>query len=292
MSEDYEALEREISALRDQVEKLKGRLKKVEEAYRQQQNYLIDQELAKHPVLPQAVSQRERTSSESTAGRSQPQLRPWRAPSIEQTAGSAPARQASGKAWTGKTASATSSFGSYGAESSRWPAPPSSREPEAPARSWQPVSSAPRQRGIEETEQAKVERFKSGYNALLGGRGIAGRDARKRFLQEFSVLGISCTNYEERMSNPDALPRYAELDAMRADYWAMQVKGELYAVVPNAKLTYDSAHHAAGAMKVAFASNFASGHTYGRIQVERPALFSRLNGGWSVAKQGRLNLSE
>ena len=113
-----------------------------------------------------------------------------------------------------------------------------------------------------------------------------------RFLQEFSVLGISCANYEERMSNPDAPPRYVELDAVRADYWVMQVKGELYAVVPNAKLTYDSAHHVAGAMKDVFASNFASGRTYRRIQVIIPALFSRLNGGWSVAKQGRLDLSE
>ena len=157
---------------------------------------------------------------------------------------------------------------------------------------WQPLASAPMQSTAATAEPGSVKDFVARYNALPSEGGIADRDARKTFLQEFSIQGFSCANYEERMSNPKVAPRYEEAEVMRADYWAKQVQSDLYAVVPSAKLTYDSAHHAAGGMMEAFDSNFETGHTYRQIRVETPAYFLKRGGRWRVRKKGRLQLSE
>ncbi len=280
LGEDKE-LRGKVETLSRQVEELEQRLKRLERAYVKQQGHLIQQELT-HGLpdnLPQEKS---------------PVRTPVAAPGSRAPGHASPPQQDSGGNPAGVSKRNIETFPDYGgawpagrqtaAVRSRW-----QKQQPAP---WQPLASAPMQSTAATAEPGSVKDFVARYNALPSGGGIADRDARKTFLQDFSIQGFSCANYEERMSNPKVAPRYEEAEVMRADYWAKHVQDDLYAVAPNAKLIYDSAHHAAGGMMEAFDSNFETGHTYRQIRVETPAYFLKCGGRWSVAKKGQLRLSE
>lgn len=260
-----------------QVEELEQRLKRLERAYEQQQDHLFKQELS-HGLA-------DNLSQEKSPVRSPIAVQGSRAPGhaspLQQDRGGKPAGVPKRNI---ETFPAWPAGGKTAAVRSRW-------QNQQPAR-WLPLASAPMQSTAATAEPGSVKDFVARYNALPSGGGIADRDARKTFLQDFSIQGFSCANYEERMSNPKVAPRYEEAEVMRADYWAKQVQSDLYAVVPSAKLTYDSAHHVAGGMMEAFDSNFETGHTYRQIRVEEPAYFLKRDGRWSVRKKGRLRLSE
>lgn len=288
LREEVERLLRQVKTLEEkydvrnqQVKNLERRLERLERAYVKQQGHLIQQELT-HGLpdnLPQEKS---------------PVRTPVAAPGSRAPGHASPPQQDSGGNPAGVSKRNIETFPAYGgawpagrqtaAVRSRW-----QKQQPAP---WQPLASAPMQSTAATAEPGSVKDFVARYNALPSGGGIADRDARKTFLQEFSIQGFSCANYEERMSNPKVAPRYEEAEVMRADYWAKQVQSDLYAVVPSAKLTYDSAHHAAGGMMEAFDSNFETGHTYRQIRVETSAYFLKRGGRWSVAKKGLLRLSE
>ena len=280
LGEDKE-LRGKVETLSRQVEELEQRLKRLERAYEKQQDHLIKQEFS-HGLpdnLPQEKSP-VRTSVAAPGSRA-----PGHASPLQRDSGGKPAGVSMrnvepfplyGGAGLGRERTAATGARLQNQQ-------PTYRQAQAPA---------PPQRTTAKAAPGNIRDFVTRYNALPSGGGIADRDARKTFLQDFSIQGFSCANYEERMSNPKVAPRYEEAEVMRADYWAKQVKGDLYAVVPSAKLTYDSAHHVAGGMMEAFDSNFAPGHTYRQIRVETPAYFLKRGGCWSVAKKGRLRLSE
>lgn len=280
LGEDKE-LRWKVETLSRQVEELEQRLKRLECAYEKQQDHLIKQEFS-HGLpdnLPQEKS---------------PVRTPVAAPGSRAPGHASPPQQDSGGNPAGVSKRNIETFPAYGgawpagrqtaAVRSRW-------QNQQPAR-WSPPASALMQSTVATAEPGSVKDFVARYNALPSEGGIADRDVRKTFLQDFSIQGFSCANYEERMSNPKVAPRYEEAEVMRADYWAKHVQDDLYAVAPNAKLIYDSAHHAAGGMMEAFDSNFETGHTYRQIRVETPAYFLKRGGCWSVAKKGQLRLSE
>lgn len=145
--------------------------------------------------------------------------------------------------------------------------------------------------------------FTERYNALSGMMSVASASrimkAMRRFLQDFSVEGFSCAPDQELRSGVQAAAYMDTPDAMHADFWAAQVEDGLYAVVPNAKLTFYSTHRKFAYyfaifrdLRTAFGGDFVEEHIYFQMQVERSALFSRRNGSWSVAERGRLRLTE
>ena len=278
--EDKE-LRGKVETLSRQVEKLEQRLERLERAYEKQQGHLFKQELShglvgnlsqgKSPVRPPIAAPGSRA--------------PGHASPLQQDRGGKPAGASM------RNVEPCPVYGGAGLGRERTAATGARLQNQQPAR-WQPLAPALTQSTAATAEPGSVRNFVARYNALPSEGGLTDREARKRFLQEFSVQGVSCSNSEERMSNPKIAPSYAEEEVMRADYWAMQVQGDLYAVVPSAKLTYDSAHHAAGGMMEAFVSNFEAGHTYRQILVETPAYFLKRGGRWSVRKKGQLRLSE
>lgn len=283
LSQKVETLERKCDERDRQIEKMKRRLEELAQAYYKQQykqqDHLIKQELShglandspqgKSPVRPFVPAPGSRAPSSAL--------------SLQQDSVGHPA---------GLPVRNSDPFPVYDGAGTGWTAATRSRRQSQQSTYWQAQAPAPPQRTTAKAAPGNVRDFVTRYNALPSGGGIADRDARKTFLQEFSIQGFSCANYEERMSNPKVAPRYEEAEVMRADYWAKQVQSDLYAVVPSAKLTYDSAHHAAGGMMEAFDSNFETGHTYRQIRVEEPAYFLKRDGRWSVRKKGRLRLSE
>lgn len=281
MREEDKELRGKVETLSHQVEELEQRLKRLERAYEQQQDHLIKQELSHG--LPDNLSQ----------GKS-PVRKPVVATGSRAPGHASPPQQDSGGKPAGVPMRNVETFPVYGGAGlgrERIVATGARLQNQKPTY-WQAQAPAPPQRTTAKAAPGNIRDFVTRYNALPSGGGIADRDARKTFLQDFSIQGFSCANYEERMSNPKVAPRYEEAEVMRADYWAMHVQDGLYAVAPNAKLTYDSAHHAAGGMMEAFDSNFAPGHTYRQIWVETPAYFLKCGGRWRVGKKGLLRLSE
>lgn len=281
MSGEDKELRWKVETLSRQVEELEQRLKRLERAYEQQQDHLFKQELS-HGLA-------DNLSQEKSPVRSPIAVQGSRAPGhaspLQQDRGGKPAGVPM------RNVEPFLVYGGAGLGRERIAATGARLQNQQPA-PWQPLAPALTQRTVATAEPGSVKDFVARYNALPSEGGIADRDARKTFLQDFSIQGFSCANYEERMSNPKVAPRYEEAEVMRADYWAKHVQDDLYAVAPNAKLIYDSAHHAAGGMMEAFDSNFETGHTYRQIRVETPAYFLKRGGCWSVAKKGRLRLSE
>lgn len=270
-----------VETLSRQVDKLEQRLERLERAYEKKHEHLIKQELS-HGLADNLSQGESPVRPPVTATGS-------RAPSC-----AFPLQQDSSGKPAGASVRNVEPFPVYGGAGlgRERTAATGTRLQNQQRERWQPLAPVLTQSKAATAEPGSVRDFVARYNALPSEGGLTDREARRRFLQEFSVQGFSCSNSEERMSNPKIAPSYAEEEVMRADYWAKQVQSDLYAVVPSAKLTYDSAHHAAGGMMEAFASNFETGHTYRQIRVETPAYFLKRGGRWSVRKKGQLRLSE
>ena len=92
------------------------------------------------------------------------------------------------------------------------------------------------------------------------------------------------------MNRPKLAPRFSEaLSLASGDFWACNVEGNLFAVVPNLK-TYTENHHAERAFGLVFESNFDGG-TYSRIRVERAATFEFSGGRWKFKSAGKIILN-
>ncbi|MGF0126549.1 hypothetical protein [Selenomonas bovis] len=297
LQQKVETLERKCDERNQQVKDLERRLENLERAYEKQQDHLIKQEFS-HGLADKLPQEKSLVRT------------PVAAPGSRAPGHASPPQQDSGGKPAGVPMRNVEPFPVYGGAGlgrERIAATGARLQNQQPA-PWQPLASAPMQSTAATVGPGSVRYFVARYNALPSEDGLADREARWRYLKEacdreerwrflqvFSVQGFFCANSEERMSNPKVSPRYEEAEVavlMRADYWAKHVQDDLYAVAPNAKLIYDSAHHAAGGMMEAFDSNFAPGHTYRQIRVETSAYFLKRGGRWSVAKKGLLRLSE
>ena len=93
------------------------------------------------------------------------------------------------------------------------------------------------------------------------------------------------------MNNPNLPPVYVEISPVqRGDFWAIPVRENTFAVLPNPQNSYNDNLHWERAMGKVFDSNFKPNNTYDKIQVERPALFERIGNKWIFREKGRLFL--
>lgn len=125
--------------------------------------------------------------------------------------------------------------------------------------------------------ETRARTFAVAYNQFLQTKvsGMGARNLKERFLQEHQIVGFSCVNYADRMSNPDIPPLFQINENQKeAHYWACSLGGNLYAVVPNSREYEMQKHTTVGYGKV-FRSNYAGG-VYHSITVIHPAIFQDL----------------
>ena len=131
--------------------------------------------------------------------------------------------------------------------------------------------------------------FLDEYNALAGKSSSELRNARKDFLDRYRVRAFSCVNFADRMIDPVPPPRFA--DAENGEYWAIPLRENMYAVIPNVNIrNYTDNHHSARAMGEVFDSNFRYGGDYRRIRVDKAAVFTCSGNVWTLAQKGKLIL--
>lgn len=139
------------------------------------------------------------------------------------------------------------------------------------------------------TDEMRYREFIAAYNdfrASLDALGLNAVKAQDAFYAKWHVRGLSCTNYEARMSDPALAPVFAAQESARdAQYLAYPLADDRYAVVPNAGDYTDGLHAQAGG-KEAFRSNY-DGRTAENLIVLRPAIFSPVN---VIAEPGELRL--
>lgn len=137
--------------------------------------------------------------------------------------------------------------------------------------------------------ETRARKFAAAYNQFLQTKvtGMGARNLKERFLQEYQIVGFSCVNYEDRMSNPDIQPLFQINENQKeAHYWACPLGGNLYAVVPNSREYEMQKHTTVGYGKV-FHSNYAGG-VYHSITVIQPAIFREL----VLQRPGQLQLGK
>ena len=137
--------------------------------------------------------------------------------------------------------------------------------------------------------ETRARTFAVAYNQFLQTKvsGMGARNLKERFLQEHQIVGFSCVNYADRMSNPDIQPIFQINENQKeAHYWACPLGGNLYAVVPNSREYEMQKHTTVGYGKV-FRSNYVNG-VYHSITVIQPAIFREL----VLQRPGQLQLGK
>lgn len=137
--------------------------------------------------------------------------------------------------------------------------------------------------------ETRARTFAAAYNRFLQTKvsGMGARNLKERFLQEHQIVGFSCVNYADRMSNPDIQPLFQINENQKeAHYWACPLGGNLYAVVPNSR-EYEMQKHTTVGYGEVFRSNYAGG-VYHSIKVIQPAIFREL----VLQRPGQLQLGK
>lgn len=140
-------------------------------------------------------------------------------------------------------------------------------------------------------ENSVGEKFITDFNALMKLSGFSARKAREKFLTRYKIRAFSCSNVEERMNRPKIAPKFSTVASIASgDFWACEIEGNLFAVVPNLK-NYTENHHAERAFGQIFESNFERG-TYSRLRVEKAATFELNGDKWEIKTAGKIILSK
>lgn len=159
----------------------------------------------------------------------------------------------------------------------------------APSRELPRTTCQPKSQSSYSTEQ--VAQITRAYNSLPHG-GMNDRLARRAFIERYAIEGFSCINAAERVNNARLAPEFRTEQPLRADYWAVPMRGGIYFVMPNQRQGYDENVHFAGAMGEVFESNFATGTLYQHVKVVKPACFRKVGERWELAQiRGKLTLS-
>lgn len=150
------------------------------------------------------------------------------------------------------------------------------------------VSPSPSKKNI---SHSSANNLTAEFNSLASQGGFDFKKSRDEFLHKYKVRAFSCTNFEARMNEPVPPPEFFEVSVvLSGDYWAINLKDNLFAVFPNIKI-YSDNYHTARAMGNVFESNFVAGMTYNKIFVVNPAVFSCSGNVWSLINKGKLNLT-
>ena len=143
-----------------------------------------------------------------------------------------------------------------------------------------------------EPESPPIVRFMEAYSEANDIEDPALQKARfASLLAEFSSKRFTCTNPEDRKTNPNAPPTFETRD--EGDFWAVE-KGDGsddYYVIPDPTFPYSEERHRFCGMKEAFASNYQEGKTYTHMEIEAPARFSLMGSLWAPQRPGKIVLS-
>lgn len=154
-------------------------------------------------------------------------------------------------------------------------------------------AAAPEASALQFTKQppreSPLDIFIRQYNVLAGVRsGYERKQARDSLKQQYNFQSFSCVNFDERMRMPGVQPVFA--DSAVGDFWAVKTdRPDIYYVVPNALMTYESQKHNTGGMREVFQSNYREG-AYNQIEVIKPALFQKTAMGWICQQAGQIRL--
>ena len=125
------------------------------------------------------------------------------------------------------------------------------------------------------------------YNSISN-QGIS--ESRDSFASKHKVVALTCTNAAERLNNMMLAPKFERAASVNSgEYWAVPLRENLYAVVPNIRV-YTQSLHFVRAMGVIFKSNFESGTVHDKIFVQRPAIFAFDGSIWKFVQAGELRL--
>ena len=142
------------------------------------------------------------------------------------------------------------------------------------------------------TPSEKFQDFVDNFNRLVqqissSGDPFEAKRISNEFMRRYEIKEFSCVNFEARVSEPVPPPQFNL--SKNGDFWAYEYEPGIFAVVPSITVrNYRDNYHNQRAMGDVFNSNFETGRTYGRIFVNRPAIFK---GMWNLSKKGSLELS-
>ncbi|MBQ3451844.1 MAG: hypothetical protein IJG32_06245 [Selenomonadaceae bacterium] len=141
------------------------------------------------------------------------------------------------------------------------------------------------------TAVSSQEPFISYFNNLKNFSGKDFNEQYRSFIRDHDVKAFSCEDVAGRMNNPNLPLIFSEVPSAKdGDFWAVPAQGNKFAVLPNPRPIDNDNFHVERAMRDVFESNFQPGNTYDKIQVERPAIFTRTGKVWNLMEKGHLIL--
>ena len=116
------------------------------------------------------------------------------------------------------------------------------------------------------------------------------RERRKTIIKDFiesnNVVGVTCTNAEQRPFRPNDPPRFEKSQSLESEIWAVSLRDGMLAIFPNIP-EYEESSHKYGGLKELFRSNYKGGN-YNKISVIRPAIVTST---FEIKAEGELQLS-
>ncbi|MBR3621912.1 MAG: hypothetical protein IKN43_00990, partial [Selenomonadaceae bacterium] len=120
--------------------------------------------------------------------------------------------------------------------------------------------------------------------------GNAAKVARENFAKKYNVIGVSCSNYEERININPIPPIFQEVSSTaKAHMWIIGAVNNNCLAFINPSLGYDNQMHNLIGMKDVFNSNY-SGGVYNSFLLIKPAIFQNAGGTWKVIGKGEIRL--
>lgn len=143
----------------------------------------------------------------------------------------------------------------------------------------------------DELNEILWQAFVEDYNSLASSMDVPkAEEACEAFIKTHGLKMLVCIDHAAEFAGTTA-PKYVPVDQIGAStYWAYNIEGTSYAVVPNPLVPYGERMHTEGGMKETFASNYKDG-SYTSVIVKLPALFKNENGNWKIAQPGVIKVS-
>lgn len=143
----------------------------------------------------------------------------------------------------------------------------------------------------DELNEMLWQAFVEDFNRLAGSMDVPkAEEACAEFIKTHGLKMLVCIDHAAEFAGTTA-PKFTTVDQLAAStYWAYNIEGDSYAVVPNPLVPYGERMHAEGGMKETFASNYKDG-SYTSVIVKLPALFKNETGTWKIAQPGVIKVS-
>ena len=125
------------------------------------------------------------------------------------------------------------------------------------------------------------------YNRIFSYNGYEAKIASENFTKKYSIIGIACSNYEERVNSPSTPAVFETAQSLaKAHIWLIDIKNG-YLGFLNPSRGYDEQKHDFADIKSFFSSNY-DGRVYKSFRLVRPAVFQNVGGVWKAVQKGEL----